>query len=502
MQRPSSDADQNPSLLLWELGFSLVRFSPWRVTEFAAEAAQVRKSWDSRIKKARERVNQVATLPDSPPWWWKKARELLQEAFRAGLRHWLREVAEPFDGLLVEGPDDLRALCGLHLQALEVIKDAHPACWGHFQEWRKVSDPDGPELIRARVLVPWTDGSLLNKALPLLADAAPEPSVPSQQVEWEALEGFTCRPAEEGALEVAAQEHCRMVAVTLWKYLRPLALQLKGNYPPEPLDFPLGQAACRNLIDQVISWCNEQESSRPGPTDSDGRAHSDTPSQKEALTHPDSHKTPQQWQFVRSGSGYFVAGFGEGGFVKGLLGFKYLAELLAHPHKPVPMEQLIGLTRSERLTPDRRKTLQRGKPLKGYSEDEAHRLELEARTPQPAIDDVGLQQLNQRLAEIEEAMTSAGKLHDQTALDLLTQDRERILEYLRTGKQLFNKVRDLNSKIDTHRTSIHGALRRAYEELRKASPSMKKLAQHFDLTITSTGGAFIYQPENPLGWAL
>jgi hypothetical protein len=187
-------------------------------------------------------------------------------------------------------------------------------------------------------------------------------------------------------------------------------------------------------------------------------------------------RTPaEEFVFAPSGGGYYIAGFGEDGWVPRRRGFTIIARLIRSPGEPVAMSELHG-TDDTRIKADRH-------------------------SKQPALDDQALREIRDELAghradrqrAIDENNTVAADIAEQEILKL----NQRLAQALGKG----GKARDLNNPLDRLRASIHGNLNRAYKLLRGASPPMTKLAEHFDQTIGSESGKFFaYRPATSMPW--
>jgi hypothetical protein len=59
------------------------------------------------------------------------------------------------------------------------------------------------------------------------------------------------------------------------------------------------------------------------------------------------------------------------------------------------------------------------------------------------------------------------------------------------------RTRDLNSLTDRIRPKIAGRLKTVYDRFRTAEPPLKKLADHFEKSISSTPSGFVYLPVDP-----
>jgi hypothetical protein len=212
----------------------------------------------------------------------------------------------------------------------------------------------------------------------------------------------------------------------------------------------------------AMGWCQQQQSRterQPLP----------------AVAVKTSPPPAQEWHFVPSGDGYYIAGFGESGHLSGRKGLSDLSRLIQAPGRLVPMLELEGA--SQQVKQDRR-----GR--------------------QPSVDAKGLQEAGKRLRELRADLEKAQEDNNTVEADTIRAEIEQLEACLAPAKGFGGKARDLNNLFDKLRPRIHGRLRTVYEAMRKAVPPMNKLAEHFELSISCEGGsAFIYRPAgDPPPW--
>ncbi len=175
-----------------------------------------------------------------------------------------------------------------------------------------------------------------------------------------------------------------------------------------------------------------------------------------------------QFIFARSGSGYFIVGFGERGNVRKLKGFDHIAMLVKTPRQCVLMSTLL---QGEDTIPA-----------------------VDARTRQPALDQQAKQDLYQRLREVTGELERAIEEHDNVEQEHCGEEIARLQRELAAAVGLGGKDRNLNSEADKLRPTVYANLARAYKALRESIPSMKELADHFEAAISAEGATYVYRP--------
>ncbi|HVA46154.1 MAG TPA: hypothetical protein VNH11_07250 [Pirellulales bacterium] len=182
--------------------------------------------------------------------------------------------------------------------------------------------------------------------------------------------------------------------------------------------------------------------------------------------------TGEQFIFARDGDGYFVKGFGESGHVKGMVGFNHVAKLIAQPGTPILMTELLG----------------------------AGDAAADQRSRQPAMDAQAKRQANERLQELEREIDDAKACNDAARQERAMEEKERYVEQLKAAAGVLGKDRDINSQVDKHRPRILGAVKRACDALRKSTPPMIELANHFQAGISTEGDTVVYRAGASLSW--
>ena len=176
-----------------------------------------------------------------------------------------------------------------------------------------------------------------------------------------------------------------------------------------------------------------------------------------------------EYVFMRSGTGYLISGFNESGHVKNLKGFQQLAILLQSPGKPIPMTQLVGADKDDRILADKQSS-------------------------QPVLTEEAKQKIREQIRELNENLDKAKRDNDPGEADNIRKEIEKIEEHAKAAIGIGGKDRDLNNPIQKLRTKIHGTLKTAYKSLRDADPTMKELADHFEASISAEASCFIYRP--------
>jgi hypothetical protein len=176
-----------------------------------------------------------------------------------------------------------------------------------------------------------------------------------------------------------------------------------------------------------------------------------------------------EWCFASSGTGYYIAGFGEAGHLQKYKGLAHIARLIKSPGQPVPMFELVG-------------------------PDEA--LAADSRSQQPILDVKALAEIRAQLKDLQADLERAKGEGKAVDADMTQKEIDRLESRLRSEHGLGTRVRDLNNLFEKLRPRIHGRLTTVYKAMRKAEPSMKRLAEHFQLAISAEGGsAYIYRPD-------
>lgn len=181
-------------------------------------------------------------------------------------------------------------------------------------------------------------------------------------------------------------------------------------------------------------------------------------------------KHVDEFNFVPSGTGFEIAGFGESGFVHDLKGFRQLYVLI-RSKQSVPMLQLIEGADNEQIRADKRSV-------------------------QPVIDETAKKEYHEKINELKRDCEEAIAAGNDSEVERIENEREAICKELERTHNIHGKSRDMNSLGNKMRPAIFGTLKTAYEHLRKAP--MTKIAEHFELSVGAdgTGKAFSYSPAD------
>jgi len=177
----------------------------------------------------------------------------------------------------------------------------------------------------------------------------------------------------------------------------------------------------------------------------------------------------EQFVFRRDSGVYRIEGFGESGWVKSMTGFAYIQRLISAPRQPVAMTELTGAANGPQNVANQR-------------------------TRQPALDQQAKNELRHRQGELQAELDRARRNNDQGEVERLQVEKDQLEELMKAAVGLGGRARDLNNPLESHRPTIHAALRRAYDALRKSDTPMPMLAEHFATSISSESGCFIYRP--------
>jgi len=179
-----------------------------------------------------------------------------------------------------------------------------------------------------------------------------------------------------------------------------------------------------------------------------------------------------EYVYVETGDGYFIRAFGDEHHFSGHLGFNYIAKLIATPGVPVPMRELEG--------------------------QELQRTLADPHSPQPIMDNEAIQAAKRSWTDLEGELEKALDDNDSSAAERIRIEKTKLeQQVLRdTGRTSTGQRRDLNNPFEKIRPRIHSAMNTAYKKLRKAGPSMQRLADHLKKSIGATeSDKFVYIPS-------
>lgn len=208
------------------------------------------------------------------------------------------------------------------------------------------------------------------------------------------------------------------------------------------------------------------------PESSSGKSM-ENPPQPQTPTPPD----PVRFCFWREGQGFWISGFGDSGFVKFLRGFEHIFRLLEARDSRFPMVGLVA----------------RG----GVPEGTAN-----SHVPDPVFDDEGLRAIREKRRQLDEQRDEAMELGKTDKVEALDREIEALEAATLQGIGVSGRSRNLDTRIDSLRATIHSNLRRAIDALRTSDPPLTALATHFESFISAEGADFVYRPVERPDWIL
>ncbi len=183
----------------------------------------------------------------------------------------------------------------------------------------------------------------------------------------------------------------------------------------------------------------------------------------------------EQFILARDGDGYYLAGFGESGYVHYLKGLDIIARLIQTPGVPVAMIELVGAGDDKRLIHDQR-------------------------SRQETLDEPAKTAIRNQLTELRADYEKAKADNSTVETDVVEKEIAELESQLLADIGIAGRSRDMNSEAEQLRPTIHGRLRTIYKTLRDTKPPMKELANHLEGAISSESGAFVYRSATPINW--
>ena len=164
--------------------------------------------------------------------------------------------------------------------------------------------------------------------------------------------------------------------------------------------------------------------------------------------------------------------------MRDLIGFRYLARLLADPGREFHVLDLIAVERGSLPTG----------PIPGQAAD----VLADGTGPGlPALDDQARNAYRRRLADVDDDIDEAIQRNDTGRLQLAQHDREYLIAELKRAIGLGGRHRTLGGTAERARTSVTRSLRYALGRLAEHHPS---LAAHLEQSV-HTGTYCSYQPD-------
>jgi hypothetical protein len=187
--------------------------------------------------------------------------------------------------------------------------------------------------------------------------------------------------------------------------------------------------------------------------------------------------------FTLDGDTRTISFQGRTALVRDLKGLRYLARLLAEPGRELHALDLVAADRGNLPVPW----------PSGRTE-----LEGEAGAGLPVLDRQAREAYRRRLAEVDEDIEDAERMHDTGRLELAQRDREYLLAELAGAVGLGGRSRVVGSTAERARTSVTRSIRYAIGRLAEHHPP---LAAHLERAVR-TGTYCSYEPDPlaPVTW--
>jgi hypothetical protein len=171
--------------------------------------------------------------------------------------------------------------------------------------------------------------------------------------------------------------------------------------------------------------------------------------------------------------------------MRDLRGFRYIERLLANPGREFHVLDLVAVERGSLPTG---RTVQHG--LDSVTEGASGGL--------PVIDDEARNAYRRRLAEVDDDIDEATRMHDVGRVELAQRDRDYLIAELSRAVGLGGRHRSVGSTAERARTSVTRSLRYALGRLAQHHPAV---ATHLEQSV-HTGSYCSYTPDPlvPILW--
>ena len=171
--------------------------------------------------------------------------------------------------------------------------------------------------------------------------------------------------------------------------------------------------------------------------------------------------------------------------MRNLKGFRYIERLLANPGREFHVLDLVAVERGS--LPTGRTVQQR---LDAVAEGTGAGL--------PVIDDEARNAYRRRLAEVDDDIDEATRMHDEGRVELAQRDRDYLIAELSRAVGLGGRDRSVGGTAERARTSVTRSLRYALERLARHHPTV---AAHLEHSVhTGTYCSYAPDPLAPILW--
>ena len=173
--------------------------------------------------------------------------------------------------------------------------------------------------------------------------------------------------------------------------------------------------------------------------------------------------------------------------IRDLLGFRYIARLVAEPGREFHVLDLVAVEHG---------SLPTSRPVAEHDELRTGRLD----EPLPVLDDLAREAYRRRLAEVDDDIEEAERMNDLGRVELAQRDRDYLIGELSRAVGLSRRPRTTGGTSEHARTSVTRSLRYSLDKL---ADHHQPLAAHLRQRIhTGTYCTYAADPTSPVSWSL
>ena len=187
--------------------------------------------------------------------------------------------------------------------------------------------------------------------------------------------------------------------------------------------------------------------------------------------------------FRQLGENWMLRYDGKTTYVKTRVGLKYIARLLMNPGQGTPVTSFQGSA----------------PPARGVGGDGlAGEVSQGSGSAELVTDATALKECSERLRDLEGEIEQAEAQGDEGLVRKLKEEREKLMQYVRTGTGLRGRLRRVADARERARKAVTNAISRAISAV---SEHHETLGRHLRNAVR-TGYRVVYDPEKPVDWDL
>jgi hypothetical protein len=217
------------------------------------QAQAVLAEWTARRDRALKVAARLDREAKDRSRWGTDHRDLVEEAYHAGVRFWINQVF--IRDVPTLGPAELRSWCLLQFEAFSRIRESGQAALFWIEK----------DLL--------SDADVLREAEPLLLSRPGDFSGGKAKglkrfEDWQYVAGYMdieyyldlaarIKDEHHWSVKDPSENDYRAIVRVAWERLRKLGNTLGVPYPEEPTDIR-DEPTCRSALDLVVQWCLER----------------------------------------------------------------------------------------------------------------------------------------------------------------------------------------------------------------------------------------------------